>query len=73
MADSPRVHSTRCQMSSELGQYYCWNGQYHEAIKHLEQCNNAHSSHTPSEPTWYVILAVNPEPYIATLSYRRMG
>ncbi|KAG0074929.1 hypothetical protein BGZ90_010344 [Linnemannia elongata] len=51
MADSPRVHSTRCQMSSELGQYYCWNGQYHEAIKHLEQCNNAHSSHTPSEPT----------------------
>ncbi|KAF9144658.1 hypothetical protein BGX30_011979 [Mortierella sp. GBA39] len=51
VTDSPRIHSTRCQMSSELGQYYCWNGQYHEAIKHLEQCNNAHSCHTPSEPT----------------------
>ncbi|KAF9154742.1 hypothetical protein BG015_000053 [Linnemannia schmuckeri] len=49
--DDPQVQSTRCQMSSELGQYYCWNGQYHEAIKHLEQCNNAHINHAPSEPT----------------------
>jgi hypothetical protein len=46
-------------MSSELGQYYCWNGQYHEAITHLEQCSKAHSNHTSSEQAWYDLLIVN--------------
>ncbi|KAF9935115.1 hypothetical protein FBU30_007494 [Linnemannia zychae] len=44
--DSVRVQNTLCQMSSELGQYYCWNGQYQEAIKYLEQCNEIHSKHS---------------------------
>ncbi|KAF9134449.1 hypothetical protein BGW39_007064 [Mortierella sp. 14UC] len=49
-SEEPRLQRTRCQMSSELGQYYCWNAQYLEAIKHLEQCNSAHSSHSSREP-----------------------
>ncbi|KAG0381101.1 hypothetical protein BGX24_011508 [Mortierella sp. AD032] len=50
VSDSPRVQRTICQMSSELGQYYCWNAQYREAINHLEQCYNAHGTHSSSEP-----------------------
>ncbi|KAF9905268.1 hypothetical protein EC991_001867 [Linnemannia zychae] len=49
-SDGLQVQRTRCQMSSELGQYYCWNAQYPEAIKYLEQCSSAHSSHSSIDP-----------------------
>ncbi|KAG0219649.1 hypothetical protein BGX33_001821 [Mortierella sp. NVP41] len=54
VSDSPQVQSTRCQMSAELGQYYCWSGQYHKAIKYLDLCNGAHSLHLPSETTCHL-------------------
>ncbi|KAG0000087.1 hypothetical protein BGZ79_006327 [Entomortierella chlamydospora] len=36
----------QCQISSELGQYYCWNGQYEQAIKFHSQCQDVHRQHT---------------------------
>ncbi|KAF9432493.1 hypothetical protein BGZ76_010709 [Entomortierella beljakovae] len=36
----------QCQISSELGQYYCWNGQYEQAIKYHSQCQDFHRQHT---------------------------
>ncbi|KAF9288861.1 hypothetical protein BGZ68_010493 [Mortierella alpina] len=33
-------------ISSELGQYYCWNGQHEEAIKCLDQCQKVHQQHS---------------------------
>ncbi|KAG0330293.1 hypothetical protein BGZ99_005986 [Dissophora globulifera] len=37
-----KVLCIQCQISSELGQYYCWSGQYGQAIKYLDQCQGVH-------------------------------
>ncbi|KAF9935956.1 hypothetical protein BGZ67_002854 [Mortierella alpina] len=46
LPESPRILCLQCQISSELGQYYCWNGQYEEAIKCLDQCQKVHRQHS---------------------------
>ncbi|KAF9960035.1 hypothetical protein BGZ72_008112 [Mortierella alpina] len=44
--ESPRILCIQCQISSELGQYYCWNGQHEQAIKCLDQCQEVHRQHS---------------------------
>ncbi|CAO3563853.1 unnamed protein product [Mortierella alpina] len=46
LPESPRILCIQCQISSELGQYYCWNGQHEEAIKCLDQCQEVHRKHS---------------------------
>ncbi|KAG0197578.1 hypothetical protein BGX28_008972 [Mortierella sp. GBA30] len=45
---SPRIQCLQCQISSELGQFYCWSGQYDVAIKYLCQCQEVHGQHSTS-------------------------
>ncbi|KAF9964891.1 hypothetical protein BGZ70_005777 [Mortierella alpina] len=49
LPESPRILCIQCQISSELGQYYCWNGQHEEAIKCLSQCQEVHRQHSTLE------------------------
>ncbi|KAF9346344.1 hypothetical protein BGX26_002161 [Mortierella sp. AD094] len=51
MAMSEQNQILQCQISSELGQYYCWNGQYEQAIKFHSQCQDVHRQHTSATTT----------------------
>ncbi|KAG0366081.1 hypothetical protein BGZ54_005845 [Gamsiella multidivaricata] len=50
LPSSERVQCAQCQISSELGQYYCWIEQYEQGLKYLTQCHLVHSEHSASSP-----------------------
>ncbi|KAF9583834.1 hypothetical protein BGW38_008376 [Lunasporangiospora selenospora] len=45
---SERIKSLECQLSSELGQYFCWSEEYIVAIPFLNQCQEVHRQHSTS-------------------------
>ncbi|KAF8966004.1 hypothetical protein BGZ46_000461, partial [Entomortierella lignicola] len=51
MPKSEKSQVLQCQISSELGQYYCWNGQYERAVRFHIQCQEVHHQHMAAPAT----------------------
>ena len=45
LSSSERVQTLHCQILSELGQFYCWDGDYVQALKYLDRCHEIHKQH----------------------------
>lgn len=45
MSTSEHVQTLHCQILSELGQFYCWDGDYFQALKYLDKCHEVHKQH----------------------------
>ncbi|KAF9933714.1 hypothetical protein BGZ65_004018, partial [Modicella reniformis] len=43
---SERVQTLQCQILSELGQFYCWDGEYVQALKYFDKCHEVHKQHS---------------------------
>ncbi|KAF9109230.1 hypothetical protein BGX27_007853 [Mortierella sp. AM989] len=74
MPTNERIQVTQCQISSELGQYYCWDGQYEQAIKFHSLCQDVHRQHLAAATTQsYLKCHLDMDRTVALLKLSRLA